>query len=70
MKNDCFTNERKTAAWANLIIALVCSAVAGCASKNVNPAHARNDAGYVDLFADEAGLYWKVDEVNGAVSGK
>ena len=36
----------------------------GCASPNVNPAHARPDTGYVDFYADDAdGLWWDITDV-------
>lgn len=36
----------------------------GCASHNINPAHARPDTGYVDFYADDAdGLWWDITDV-------
>jgi hypothetical protein len=42
----------------------LCLLVAGCASPNVDPAHAKPHTGYLDLYADSSSLCWEVDQLN------
>jgi hypothetical protein len=64
MKIESLFNQPKSTAWACLLIAVVCAAAAGCASKSVNPSHASTHNGYVDIYSDESDLYWKVERVD------
>lgn len=47
----------KVRVFSGVVIGLL---LAGCASPNVNPPQARANTGYVDFYADSAGLCWEV----------
>lgn len=63
MKINCFIGRHLAGIYACILIGLVCLMAAGCASPNVDPPTARAHTGYVDFFADDANLYWQVDQI-------
>ena len=53
-----------------LMLAAAGLLVAGCASPNVNPPHARAKTGYVDFYADSSGeLSWEVARFDARTQG-